>query len=77
MSEMSSEIRACIDEGLRCDEPCLDAAMELRRDVEGIHAGLSHRRVTLARAKACSAAVHAVLIGTASSDRICEDRADL
>jgi hypothetical protein len=77
MHQISQEMRACIDECLRCYQTCLGTAMTHCLEQGGKHTEPEHFRLMMACFEICRTAAHFMLIGTPHHKHTCRERGDL
>lgn len=74
---ISPDVKACIEECLRCHSICLGMASHHCLEAGGQHVGPAHFRLMLACAEICSAAANMMLVGTDHHKRLCGVCADV
>jgi hypothetical protein len=77
MRQISGEMRACIDECLRCYQTCQGMAMNHCLERGGKHVEPEHFRTMIACVEICRAAAHVMLAGTPLHKRICAACAEI
>lgn len=75
--QMSSEIKACIEECLRCHSMCLGTASHHCLERGGKHVEPAHFRLMLACAEICRSAADMMLVGAEQHKRVCAICADV
>jgi hypothetical protein len=75
--QMKPEMRACIEECLRCHSMCLGMASHHCLEQGGRHVEPAHFRLMLACAEICRSAADMMLIGSESHKRVCAVCADV
>ncbi len=75
-SHISPEMRACIDECLRCHAVCLGMASGHCLEAGGPHVAPPHFRLMLTCAETCRAAASVMLIGTDLHRSMCRTCAE-
>jgi hypothetical protein len=77
MRQISAEMRACIDECLRCYQTCQGMAMNHCLERGGKHVEPEHFRTMIACVEICRAAAHVMLAGTPLHKRVCAACAEI
>lgn len=77
MQTLSAEMRACVEECLRCHSTCLGMATNHCLDAGGKHVEPQHFRTMLACAEICRTSAAMMLIGTAHHKQTCRACADI
>jgi len=77
MQNLSPEMRACIEECLRCHSTCLGMAMGHCLQQGGKHVEPEHFRLMLACAEICQTAANFMLIGTRHHKHTCRECAEI
>lgn len=73
MHQMSSEMRACIDDCLRCYSACVEHAMTHCLEVGGKHTEPEHFRLLIACAEICRTSAHFMLMGSPHHKHVCRE----
>ena len=71
MDHLSAEMRACIEECLRCHKTCLSIAMNHCLTVGGKHVEPQHFKLMMACAESCQASANQMIIGTEHHRQMC------
>ncbi len=74
---LNADMKACIEECLRCHSICLGMASHHCLEQGGKHVEPTHFRLMLACAEICSSAANMMLIGSEQHKRVCGVCADL
>jgi hypothetical protein len=74
---MSSEMKACIDDCLRCYSVCRSTAMNHCLEMGGEHTKPSHFRLMTACAEMCRLSADFMLIGTEHHKHTCRECAEI
>ncbi|MBX6742299.1 MAG: four-helix bundle copper-binding protein [Acetobacteraceae bacterium] len=77
MQNLSPEIRACIEECLRCHSVCLGMAMNHCLQQGGKHVEPQHFKLMMACAEICQTAANFMLIGTSHHKHTCAECAEI
>lgn len=77
MQHLSSEMRACVEECLRCHATCLGMAMNHCLERDDKHVEPDHMRLMLACAEICQTAANFMLIGTPHHKHTCRECAEI
>lgn len=77
MHQMSAEMRACIEECLRCHSTCLGTAMTHCLEQGGRHVEPEHFRLMIACAEICQTSANFMLIGTPHHKHTCRECAEI
>lgn len=77
MPHLNADMRACIEECLRCHAVCLSSAMNHCLDMGGAHVEKKHFTLMMACAEICRTAAHFMLIGTPHHRHICAECAEI
>ena len=75
--ELRQDMRACIDECLRCYQTCLGTAMSHCLEEGGTHVEPEHFRLLMACAEICRTSAHFMLIGTPHFRHTCGECAEI
>ena len=76
-NEIGPEMRACIEECLRCHGVCLGTAMRHCLEAGGEHTTPAHFRLMMACAEICRASAAFMLIGTEHHRHTCGECAEI
>ena len=74
---LSSEMRSCVEECLRCYSTCLSEAMNHCLEAGGKHVAPDHFRIMMACAEICRTSAHFMLIGTPHHKHTCAECAEI
>ncbi len=77
LQEMTQEMKACVEECLRCHSMCLGMASHHCLVAGGKHVGVTHFRLMLACAESCQAAANFMLVGSEKHKAMCGLCADI
>jgi hypothetical protein len=77
MHHQSPEMKACIEECLRCYSVCLGEAMNHCLEAGGKHVEPEHFRTMMACAEMCRTSAHFMLIGTPHHKHTCAECAEI
>lgn len=77
MKQMSSEMKSCIEECLRCYSTCLGMAMNHCLEAGGKHLEPGHFRTMMACAEICRTSAHFMLLGTPHHKHTCRECAEI
>ena len=77
MHQLSAEMRACIDECLRCYQVCLGMAMTHCLEEGGPHVEPDHFRLMMACAEICRTSAHFMLLNSPHHKHICGECAEI
>lgn len=77
MHQMSTDMKACVDECLSCYSTCLSTAMGHCLEIGGEHTKPAHFRLMAACAEMCRTAAHFILIGTDHHRHACRECAEI
>ena len=77
MDHLSAEMRACIEECLRCQTPCLSMAMNHCLAVGGKHTEPGHFKLMMACAEMCRTSAAMMMIGTEHHKHTCRECAEI
>lgn len=77
MHQMSTEMRACIEECLRCHSTCLGMAMNHCLEQGGKHVEPEHFKLMMACAEICQTSANFMLIGTRHHKHTCRECAEI
>ncbi|GJE78536.1 four-helix bundle copper-binding protein [Methylorubrum suomiense] len=77
MQHLSSEMRGCIDECLRCYQTCLSMVSQHCLPAGGKHVQPEHVRLMLACAESCRTSAHVMLLGTPAHEHTCRACAEV
>lgn len=73
----SADMRACIEECLRCDAACLGMAMNHCLTVGGKHVEPGHFKLMMACAEMCRTSAAMMMIGTRHHKQTCRECAEI
>ena len=74
---LSDEMKACVEECLRCYSVCLGTAMHHCLEAGGEHVAPPHFRLMMACAEICRTSAHFLLIGTPHHKHTCGECAEI
>lgn len=74
---LSDEMKACVEECLRCYSVCLGTAMHHCLEAGGEHVAPAHFRLMMACAEICRTSAHFMLIGTPHHKHTCGECAEI
>lgn len=74
---LSGEMKACVEECLRCYSICLGTAMRHCLEAGGEHVAPPHFRLMMACAEICRTSAHFLLIGTPHHKHTCRECAEI
>jgi hypothetical protein len=77
MEHIPAEMRACIEECLRCHSTCLGMAMSHCLEAGGKHVAPEHFKLMMACAEICQTAANFMLIGTRHHAHVCRECAEI
>lgn len=77
MHEMNAEMKACIEECLRCQTTCLGMAMNHCLAVGGAHVEKEHFTTMLACAEICGTAARFMMMGSRHHPHLCRECAEI
>ena len=74
---MNSDMRACIEQCLRCYSTCLEMAMTHCLETGGKHVEPEHFRLMLACAEICRTSAHFMLLNSPHHKHTCRECAEI
>lgn len=77
MDHLSAEMRACLEECLRCHSTCLGMAMNHCLEAGGKHVEPEHFKLMMACAEMCQTSANMMLIGTRHHAHTCRECAEI
>lgn len=77
MDNLSSEMKACIDNCLACYSECLSMAMSHCLEMGGEHTKPDHFRLMMACSERCRTSAHFMLIGSPHHKHVCRECAEI
>lgn len=77
MHQMSTEMKACVDECLACYSACLSTAMGHCLEAGGEHTKPAHFKLMMACSEMCRTAAHFMLLGTEHHRHTCRECAEI
>ncbi|MDF2117896.1 four-helix bundle copper-binding protein [Roseiarcaceae bacterium H3SJ34-1] len=77
MHNMTSEMKACIDECLGCYQSCITTALQHCLIAGGKHVEPMHFRLMLACSEICRTSAHFILLGSEHHKHVCKECAEL
>ncbi|MBR0644411.1 four-helix bundle copper-binding protein [Plastoroseomonas hellenica] len=77
MHQLSADMRACIEECLRCHSTCLGTAMNHCLEQGGPHVEPQHFRIMITCAEICQTSANVMLVGTRHHQHTCRECAEI
>lgn len=77
MEHLSAEMRACIEECLRCHTTCLSMAMGHCLEAGGKHVEPGHFKLMMACSEMCQTSANQMMIGTRHHQHTCRECAEI
>lgn len=77
MTQLSPEMKACIDNCLSCYATCFGMAMNHCLEAGGKHTEPAHFKLMMACAEICRTSAHFMLIGTPHHKHTCRECAEI